>query len=174
MAKIRVGNGRLMSNSFELFLDTTGPEISIFAPNYTMKNSMTDIEIKGSERLAEDQDFYFIDSQGGRHDVIFQHNGDSFLGWVDFSVFPQGIAILYAQVHDTVFNPSPSISHTILIHGGTGVDVEVEDIDRDMETGADNRFIVIEYKAKPIYEVEISRAIKPDEKVRPIGVGEDE
>lgn len=162
-----------MASSFEIFLDTTGPEISIYAPNYTMKNSMTDFEVKGSKRLAADHEFYFLDSTGGRHDVIFQYSGDSFLGWVDFSQFPEGVAVFYAQVLDTVFNPSPVISHSILIHGGAGVDVEIEDEGRDMDSGSAVRFVSVENRTRGVYEIKFDRVINSDELVRSIGVDED-
>ena len=128
-----------MANSFNLFLDTTGPEIMVFAPGYTVKNSLADFEIKANERLAVDQEFYFLDSEGKRQDVIFQYNGDSFLGWVDFGLFPEGIAVFYAQVMDEVGNPSPVVTHTLLIHQGAGIDVQLLDSDRKKETSSKGR-----------------------------------
>lgn len=123
-----------MANSFELFLDTTGPEIMIFAPVYTVKNSLADFEVKANERLAVDQEFYFLDSEGNRRDVIFQYNGDSFLGWVDFGQFPEGIAVFYAQVMDEVGNSSPVVTHTILVHQGAAATVQIMDSERGKET----------------------------------------
>ena len=128
-----------MANNFNLILDTTGPEIMVFAPDYTVKSTLADYEIKANERLAVNQEFYFLDGEGKRHDVIFQYNGDSFLGWVDFGQFPEGIAVFYAQVFDELGNPSPVVTHTILIHQRAGIDVQLLDSDRRKETSSKGR-----------------------------------
>lgn len=146
-----------MANSFNLFLDTTGPEIMVFAPGYTVKNSLADFEIKANERLAVDQDFYFLDSEGNRQDVIFQYNGDSFLGWVDFGLFPEGIAVFYAQVMDEVGNPSPVVTHTILIHQGAAAEVQIMDSDRWMETGKIARKTAMVASSRPLDRLDSDR-----------------
>lgn len=174
MAKIRAGNGLDMGNSFELYLDTTGPIIEVIAPNYAMKNSMVDYEVKANERLAIDQDFYFIDSSGQRHDMIFEYNGDSFLGWVDFSRFKDGIAVFYAQVKDEVMNSSAEVKHSILVHAGIGVDVEILDIGRDMEQKDSSLEIYALDGSRPIYEIKLDRVIDVNERARYIGVKESE
>lgn len=172
MGKIKAGSGLDMGNSFDLYLDTTGPTINIHAPNYTVKNSMTDFRIEGNERLAEYQDFYFIDSDGIRHDVIFKYDGDSFLGEIDFSQFAEGIAIFYAQIKDLVFNNSPVISHSILIHAGKAVDLEIRENARSMDDLEDARMIMIDSSVKDIFEIKIDRVIGMKEAVRAIGVDE--
>lgn len=95
-----------MSGSFQLTLDTTKPAIEITAPSYTTPSAKTDIWIYGEEELSSYQNFYFIDSRGERHDVIFEHLGDSFHGVMYFSNFPTGITTFYAQVKDEVRNLS--------------------------------------------------------------------
>ena len=146
-----------MANSFNLFLDTTGPEIMVFAPDYTVKNSLADFEVRANERLAVDQEFYFLDSEGKRHDVIFQYNGDSFLGWVDFGQFPEGIAVFYAQVMDEVGNPSPVVTHTVLIHQGAAAEVQIMDSDRWTETDKMARETSMAASSRPLDRFESDR-----------------
>lgn len=169
-----MGNGLIMGSSFELYLDTTGPIVSVLAPDYTMKNSLTDFEVRANERLAIDQGFYFVDSQGEQHEVIFEYNGDSFLGWVDFSQFAEGIAILHVQVKDEVFNLSSEIRHSILIHSGIGVDVELEDMTRYSLLNDSDRVMSSSDNGRKFYEIRFDRVLDAEEEIRSMGVEEDE
>lgn len=171
-----------MVNSFELILDTTGPNVTINAPKYSVLSSIANFEIIGSENLSPDQDFYFMDAAGERHDVIFSHDGNSFSGQVSFSSFSEGIAIFYGQVKDDVFNLSPVFTHSIKVENGSDVDVELKDLKREIIIRDYTREIksrgVIRFieSDKSIRELEITerkRAIDTKESTRKMGVESD-
>lgn len=159
-----------MANYFELDLDTTGPEIEVYGPGYAMGSGLTDIEIRANERLSTDQEFYFIDSNGKRHNVIFKYNGDSFIGEVDFSTFSDGISIFYAQVKDEVFNYSPVITHSILLHKENGASVQVQDSARFMIIDNQVRPVKMDDSERDIVTESYSRKVDIKESIRNIGV----
>lgn len=137
-----------MAGSFLLELDTTGPEIEITSPNYTTPSAKTDIYIYANEELSPDQDFYFIDAEGNRHDVVFDHLGDHFHGVMYFTDFPTGIVNFYAQVKDTTLNLSPVETASINIAEQQFFSVSVKHFNRgaqvnhrtrSAETGARSR-----------------------------------
>ena len=108
-----------MAGSFFLMLDTTGPEIEVYMPSYATPHVDSEIIVQGNEKLAPWQDFYFIDAAGTRHDFIFAHNGDRFIGIVRFNQFAVGVATLYAQVKDEVNNLSALVTKSLsIIQGG--------------------------------------------------------
>lgn len=144
-------------NHFLLTFDTIGPEIEIYMPTYATPNVDNEIIVQGSELLALWQDFYFTDAHGTRHDFIFAYNGDHFVGIVRFNQFALGVATLYAQVKDEVYNQSAlilkslniinggaymSICHTIKIRGlATNIQVrqiDVSTIQRVIEVSIDH------------------------------------
>ena len=86
-----------MANSFELYLDTTSPNIRINAPLKTTYNIHTYIVIDSSEPLMEYQDIYIIDSNGVRHDLVFLYQDDRYFGDIIFNEsYSIGIATIYA------------------------------------------------------------------------------
>lgn len=171
-----------MANSFELILDTTGPNVIINAPKYTVLSSITNFEIIGSEILSPDQDFYFMDASGERHDVIFTHEGDSFSGQVSFSGFSEGIATFYGQVKDDVFNLSPVFTHSIKVENGSDVDVElkdqkreiiIRDYTREINSRGVLRFIDSDKSIRDLETTERKREIDTKESTRKMGVESD-
>ena len=159
-----------MANYFELNLDTTGPNIEVYSPGYAVKSGLTEMEIKANERLSKDHDFYFIDSDGKKHNVIFKYNGDSFIGEVDFSNFADGISIFYGQVKDEVFNLSPVVTHSILVHKGEGAAVQVMDMDRFMIIESHDRSNQIEGSARNIKTNAYSKRIETMKSIRHVEV----
>lgn len=103
---------------FLLTLDTTGPDIEIYMPTYATPNVDNEIIVQANERLSTWQEFYFIDGVGTRHDFIFEYNGNRFIGLVRFNQFAVGVAKLYAQVRDEVYNPSALVTQSLNIIGG--------------------------------------------------------
>lgn len=104
-----------MANYFNLILDTMGPNITIYAPAYTVSEEVTEIFVQGSEQLGSYQDIYLIGPYGQRIDLTFEHLGDRFRGTYNFSAIPLGIYTIYARVKDALDNPSPLASRTIYL-----------------------------------------------------------
>jgi hypothetical protein len=104
-----------LANFFTLELDTTGPEIAVTAPAYTIPEIETEMTVQATEQLGTYQEFYLIDAAGARHDLIFEHVGDAYRGVHNFSGVALGICTLYARVKDEVDNWSPLRSTTIHI-----------------------------------------------------------
>lgn len=95
-----------MASYFALELDTTPPLVEIYAPMYTVVGIDNEIEVVANEELSPYQEIYIIDNLGVRHNLIFHHEGDRFLGIVNFDGYPQGSAYIYAIVRDTLLNES--------------------------------------------------------------------
>ena len=109
-------------NYFFLELDTTEPQINIYAPTSTSGGSndvgisgsayanrvqTEELRIEASEPLLEYQNIYCIDSSGKKHDMIFSRISDTeYVGEIMFSGYPYGIATIFAQMQDEVGNPS--------------------------------------------------------------------
>lgn len=110
-----------MSSFFSLELDTTAPEVDIIAPVYTVPDTLTEIIVETSEALADWQDVYIVDAKGQRHDLIFAHQDDQLLGLLDFNICAIGIAVIYAQVRDDVFNLSALVSKPINVRQGAKI-----------------------------------------------------
>lgn len=96
-----------MTSYFTLTLDTTPPNIEIYAPSFSNKVSNNTITVVSNEPLSSYQDIYIIDSKGNRHDEIFSFDGDrTFTGNITFDNYPIGMVMIYAQLKDVVDNPS--------------------------------------------------------------------
>lgn len=102
-----------MASFIKVTLDTKSPEIEIIAPNYITPQTSVEITIQGNEELGSYQEFYFIDSLGGRTDYIFDHFGDQFVGRMVFNETSFGIGKFYARVKDLVDNESSLMSTSI-------------------------------------------------------------
>ncbi|MGP4063102.1 hypothetical protein [Halobacillus sp. H74] len=132
-----------MSGSFQLELDTKGPDIELTAPNYTTSSAKTDIWIYGNEELSPYQDFYFIDAAGDRRNVLFEHLGDRFHGVMYFNDFPIGISTLYVQVKDKVDNLSNVETVSINISEQYFFSLSVGDYSRNAEASDKSRNIEV-------------------------------
>lgn len=98
-------------------IDTTSPNIEIYAPSYTTNELLNEITIQANEQLSlNNSKVYAIDSNGVRYDYTFQLEGDKYVGYVKFSDVPVGsIVTLYAQVADDYDNVSNLISKAVFV-----------------------------------------------------------
>lgn len=135
-----------MPSYLQLELDTKNPTIGVFAPNETTTETNTLYRIESNEKLANIQRFYFIDSKGIRHDLHLNFYQTYFEGHVSFSTFNQGLATLHAQVLDSVWNPSPIVTHSINVIE-TRTQQEIEEDFKEIE---DSRAVIIDYIIKKI------------------------
>ncbi|MDW7673790.1 MAG: hypothetical protein SCK28_04550 [Bacillota bacterium] len=133
----------MQNNFFILELDTTPPNISIIAPNYTVPNVETEIIIEGNEVLSQFQDIYIIDAKGTRHDVIFNYSNDKFIGRLIFNDFSIGIATVHARLKDEVLNLSDRVSKTIDIRMATKLILTIDEITREICAANKTRFITL-------------------------------
>lgn len=105
-----------MAGYFTLFLDTTAPHISIYAPPYSNNSTANEIRVVADENVGEFQNIYIVDSMGFRHDVIFSKVSENeYSGQITFNEYPIGIATIYAQLKDEVGNISELVSKAINI-----------------------------------------------------------
>jgi len=105
-----------MNNYFFLELDTTGPQITLYAPDYTGLDYCP-VRVEGDELLDSTLDLYVVDSKGNRFDAIISHQGTYFEGSIPFHSLAPGIATIHARARDTVFNQSNVAEKTILVYG---------------------------------------------------------
>lgn len=159
-----------MASSFLLELDTTPPVVSIVAPNYTIPNIETKIVINSNEILATYQDFYVLDSNGIRHNVIFEYKKDSFLGVIDFWNFPIGIATIYARVRDEVYNLSEVDIATINVKEAAQIFITISSNTRKIEATESQMALMITEKQRKIEIEDISREVILNDITRRIGV----
>lgn len=105
-----------MNSSFMLELDTSGPEIEVYSPKYTLNGIKTEIRIISNEKLSpSDNEIYIIDFLGNKHNFIFSLENDNELIGEIYLNIPVGSAKLYIQVKDEVLNLSPLITKGIEI-----------------------------------------------------------
>ena len=103
-----------MASYFELELDTTPPQLTIIAPNYTIIGLDTDITIESNEALSSYQDIYIIDSLGVKHNRTFlKVDENTFQETINFSNIAHGIATIYCRLKDESDNMSSIYSKTI-------------------------------------------------------------
>jgi len=96
---------------FLLELDTTPPQITIQVPHFVhLDDDVGEVTIISNEDLDVWQQFYLIDASGRRHDFIFDYLGASFSGILSLHPIATGIATIYAQAQDTVWNRSALVS----------------------------------------------------------------
>ena len=149
-----------MSSYLQVVLDTTSPTINIYAPNETTTETLTLYRVESNEKLTNLQNFYFIDSQGVRHNVFFQYFGNYFEGNVNFSFFSNGLATFYAEVYDEVLNKSSFVNHTTNVIETRTEEEIAEDI-RDTDESRAVRVTLVERKLEVSHQIsKVSTTIK--------------
>ena len=99
-----------------LELDTTPPIINLYAPRYTINDSINVITIESNEKLAHYQDITLTDSQNNTHALTFQRESDTrYIGEINFNNFPLGEVYISAKMKDEVDNLSATVSAVIEI-----------------------------------------------------------
>ena len=159
-----------MASYFNLILDTTPPAIEIIAPSYTIPNRITEITVLTNEELSNYQEIYIIDSHNVRHDVIFDFQGNKFIGLVDFCDYSFGIATIFARVKDSVFNLSGLVSKTINILQVMQVDLDISESTRGIGCIESVRALETSEEIRAVAVQEIIRQVVVSEQVRPIEV----
>jgi hypothetical protein len=116
-----------LASFIKLALDISPPKVEILSPNYTTTQAKTEIRVSCNEVLDTWQDIYIIDSLGNRHDLTFRYEENEFVGVLYFTDYPYGIATIYAQVRDDVYNKSALLSKTINIVGSETLTLKISD-----------------------------------------------
>lgn len=115
------------NNFFTLELDTTGPEIEIFMPNYTLPSIETEIIIQSNEQLSQYQEIYLIDSENKRYDFIFENRGNYLYGSTYFNNIAFGISTIHARLKDDVDNYSNTAIKSFLLYTSGTIKMEIND-----------------------------------------------
>jgi len=118
-----------MNNHFLLDLDTTAPNVEIYAPYFTTPTATVYIFIEADEPLDNWQEIYTIDSEGTRRDYIFSFDGNAqFTGAISMIDYhPEGNVAIYARVRDTVHNTSHLVEKTMLVTLGDKIYMTIRD-----------------------------------------------
>lgn len=163
-----------LASFFQLELDTTAPTIDIKSPSYVSdKEDYVQIRVVGDELLGTYQEFYFIDSEGYRHDFTFDRNENEYIGVINFHNIKAGIGTFYARTTDTVMNLSSLASKTIRVLVGADLKVIVSHDQRSLSIQEYSRQKVIEDVFRVMVLEELQRPIDFEEKRRTIVLKED-
>lgn len=163
-----------MSNFFMLELDTTGPQIEIFVPSYTLSYIETEIRIQSNENLALYQDIYIIDSKGKKRNYIFEHNGDHLLGKMTFNEYPSGIVTINARLKDDVDNFSNTVSKSFLIQNFPEFKLEISDSVFENIIDSHIKYISTKNNIKKVWTYDKSKILKNMIYIREINLKEEE
>lgn len=115
-----------MASYVQIKLDTTSPTANVYGPNQTTTSTETSIRIEGNEELSNIQNFYFIDALGVRHDIRLDFYGSIFEGVVSFEGFANGMAILYFELYDEVYNKSPVFTYVVNVFESRDYRLEIK------------------------------------------------
>jgi hypothetical protein len=148
-----------MAASFTLELDTTGPQIEILAPLYTLPEIETEVIIQANEVLAPNAEIWVIDSLGERYDVTFSHEGDRFSGIIKFTEFPLGVAWIYALVRDEVHNLSNLVTKSINIRLSANIEMQVSSKVREIQESAEIKKVKLKGQTIDIVREQFSRCV---------------
>lgn len=95
---------------FILELDTTSPEVEIYAPDYTTRETENIVTIKANEALSSQYEARVIDSDSNIHELNFLMQDESTLfGRFTLPNASLGEATLYVIVSDEVGNVTESV-----------------------------------------------------------------
>lgn len=131
-----------MASYVYLNIDTTSPNIEIYAPSYTTVDILNEITIQADEQLSlNNTEIYIIDSEGSRQDYTFLLDGDKYVGQVKFTGYTVGsIVTIYARVADEVGNISNLVSKPIHIADSiVFLTVEIDDKELVYANVSDNQ-----------------------------------
>lgn len=158
-----------MTNGFfTLELDTTGPNINIYMPNYTATSIETEIVIQSNEKLSEYQEIYILDSNRKRHDLIFEYHGDYLLGKLVMNNISIGIATIYARLKDDVNNLSNIAYKSFLLEDSTDLQLEIKEYSLNPIVGTKIKNVLDINKSKIVNTNEINKEIIEREYIRNI------
>ena len=134
-----------MSNWFELYLDTTPPNITISAPSYISNSEVFSIivSLNGEKHIDSGfQQVYITDLDfGEKYKVVLTFNPETndFSGVFDSSVLLGSKGIINVYVRDNVYNVAHA-SHTFKIIGSGYLEINLKDCLRRVKIARlDNR-----------------------------------
>lgn len=150
------------NNYFYLELDTTGPDISIYAPYDEMEGAILYFSIVASSPVNPGVYICYIENPQGVQTPIslaLLPDGMTYTASFHLPLSVTGVFTIYAQVVDDVNNPSPLVSHSVLIRARSlcVCDIALEQCRNTIDVCSQNTIIVIKER-KQILEIEESRS----------------
>lgn len=111
-----------MASFVRIEIDTKAPNIGLYAPEFTTRETYNQVTVESDEELDTYQEIYLIDSLGVRHDFVFQRDSNRrYVGLIQLANVPIGLHTLYARMRDEVRNYSNLVSKVIEVRPSSGV-----------------------------------------------------
>lgn len=150
------------TNYFYLELDTTGPDVTIYAPYDEMEGATLYFTVEASSTVNPGVYICYIENPQGIQTSIplaLLPDKMTYMASFQLPLGTTGIYTLYAQVVDDVNNPSSLVSHSVLIraHSLCVCDIALEQCRNTIDVCSQNTIIVIK-EGKQILEIEESRS----------------
>lgn len=98
-----------MSNFITLELDTTPPEIEIYAPRYVINGNYLEFRVSANEAVDTGKTIaYAVDNGQNEYPIVLEWDSENneFIGLVDTFGFENGIAKVVVRLWDEVHNAS--------------------------------------------------------------------
>lgn len=131
-------------------LDTTAPQVEIYAPTFTTREVPVEINIEASETITSPQEVYVLDEYNVRRNYSFYVEDNMLTGTINFADYPFGLARLYVRVSDTVGNISDIYEKIITIKSSVPsklLELKLEDFSKSKLVSSDkSREVTIDDK----------------------------
>lgn len=112
---------------FAIELDTTGPQIEVYAQSWVAVNNQLYVTVEYDDVI--DEGWYIsrlVDSRGNSHDIVLQNIDGLLIGSLQILSIPPGTSTLEVRLRDTVHNLSNLVRKQIEILPSSVLNLELD------------------------------------------------
>ena len=120
----------VLNNYFVIELDTTPPELTLYAPQYAQYGEVIEFIVEANEKLDSHKQNAYVMFGNNRYDIVLRYNEENneYVGLFQTNIYASETCIIYVELYDEVGNKGTA-NHLIEIYSSRQLS-----IDYDFET----------------------------------------
>ena len=120
----------VLNNYFVIELDTTPPELTLYAPQYAQYGEVIEFIVEANEKLDPYKQNAYVMFGNKRYDIVLRYNEENneYVGLFQTNIYASETCIIYVELYDEVGNKGTA-NHLIEIYSSRELS-----IDYDFET----------------------------------------
>lgn len=141
----------VLNNYFIIELDTTPPELTLYAPQYAQYGEVIEFIVEANEKLDPYKQNAYVMFGNKRYDIVLRYDEENneYVGLFQTNAYVSETCIIYVELYDEVGNKG-TVNHLIEIYSSRELSIDYETDICEISFVADKKGIDFDFETRNI------------------------